>query len=217
MSGNDLFLATDEGIDILDMRDPSRPVLKRQYGTHHPSRIVRIEDGLIFLYEEGKGIEILMVQGDQLKRVSFFDPGDEIKDMKISGGTLYASTQHSGLLAIDIVRPERLVIKTIYPDAPAGAQIDVSGHTVFLAGEGILKAINLLPDIHVSQKGNSTLSLTVPEKMPLGAYHLMLMAPNGQKDIQYNAIRVEPSSPSEEFSIEEYERILEERCPSCRR
>lgn len=204
-----LLLATPGGVEILDVADPAHPRLIKRM----PQRasLLRVQDKLLALYDKASGIALYDYA--TLKLLSRFNPGEEIFDMKISGGRLYASGNLSGLLALDISNPQRPVLKAAYPAASRVANLSIFSGAAFLAGNETLTSVRLLPDVAVTSGKKGSITVSTPPQLPLGSYHLLALdAKTGKRSVRYDALRVVmPKPKTPRYNMQDFERAMRER------
>ncbi len=204
-----LLLATPAGIEMLDVSDPSHPRLIRHMPQH--AELLRLQHNLLVLYDKATGITLYDYA--KLKRLSRFNPGENISDLQITGDRLYASGSLSGLLVLDISNARKPALKAAYPAASSVTKLDVFSGTAFMAGNETLTSVRLLPDATVRQSGKGILTVHAPPQLPLGSYHLLaLNARNGKRVTHYNVLHaVMPAPKTPRFSLQDFERAMRER------
>jgi len=206
---NRLLLASQAGVEIVEMRDPIHPRLIKHLP--QPADLVRWENNSLVLYDKATGISFYDYA--TLKLLGRFNPGEEIFDLKLSGKHLYASGKLSGLLVLDISSVRHPELKAAYPAASRGTRLSVFSGAVFMAGNETLTEVRLLPDVTVRQRMQGEISVTAPKDMPLGSYHLLALdAVSGKRLTYYDTLRVAmPTSKKPRFTMQDLERAMRKR------
>lgn len=201
-----LLIATATHIDILPTH--SKYSLEQ---LPQGAELLRFQEGLLAIYRPAAGI--LLYDYPTLEPLGSFNPGEKIVDMKLGGKRLYASGASSGLLVLDISDTRHPRLQAAYPAARNIAKFGLSADAAFLAGNETLNEIELLPDSNLSVQDGNQVTVTVPQNMPLGGYHLLALNPeNGARQIYPDVLRiVRPQSSAPRFTLEDLENALRER------
>lgn len=203
-----IYLATDQGMDVLDMHLN----VKMQYKIVREATLVRAHGNAVFLYVAGLGIRVLDISGNAVRPVSLFEPGEPLSDLALEDGVLYATGQRANLLAIDIENLARLKIQGIYPLTRPATGIKIINNTALLAGHDIIISVKLFPLAVITRRDKKEVRLTLPKGMPAGTYHAVNIAPSGKRSIGYNMLNIEiPRFSKPKITPEEFQRLLQEQ------
>lgn len=206
---NRLLLATPDGVDILDLSNPAQPRSIQHLPGH--AELLRLDKNLLVLYDQVEGF--IFYDYVSLKLLGRFNPGEEVVDMQIQHGRLYASGKLSGLLVLDISDASHPTLKAAYPAASNVTRLSVYDGAAFLAGNDTLTEIRLLPDASIKRGRNGDVTVSVPKDMPLGSYHLIALdGVTGKRTTTNDVLRVVmPVSNKPRFSMKDLERAMRKR------
>lgn len=211
LAGNHLLLAAQDGVEILDVRDPQQhhPRLVKRLPQH--ADLVRMQNNLLVLYDKATGIALYDYA--TLKLLGRFNPGEEITDLQLFDKRLYASGSLSGLLVLDIANARHPRLKAAYPAATRGTKLSVFSGSVFMAGNETLTEVRLLPDVTVKPGKLGEISVAAPKEMPLGSYNLLALdAASGRRMAYYDILRVAMPPPTKpRFTMQDLEREMRKR------
>ena len=98
-----------------------------------------------------------------------------IIDIKISNGVLYATSDQSRLITFTINNDKQLLFSNAYPATTKIKQFRVDKERVFFAGDNLLSTLTLLPEIVSTNASLTKISISIPKKMPLGIYDVLLL------------------------------------------
>ena len=135
---------------------------------------IRFFNNALFVSTDDQHIRVLTKNNITFKQTAAIDTKENLIDIKISANTLYATTEHSGLLTFTITKGSKLKFNNKYTSSNRVSYFQVNKDQVFFAGAKRLSSLTLLPDIASQKTGKTTLSLVVPKNMPLGQYNLIL-------------------------------------------
>ncbi len=205
-----LLLATPDGVEILDMKDPAH--LRMVKHLPHRAGLVRLKNNLLALYDKTTGIT-LYDYSTLMQKGRFNSGGEDISDMQISADRLYASGNLSGLLVLDIANVQHPRLQAAYPSARRGNKLSEFSGTVFLAGNETLTSVRLLPDTMVTPGKRGFATVNVPAQLPLGSYNLLALNPkNGKRTVYYDVLRAAmPAPTTPKFSLQDFEREMRVR------
>lgn len=206
--GNRIYLATDQGLEVLNVQ---LNVIAR-YKIVRETTLVRARGNTVFLYVPGLGVRVLDVTDATINPLSFFDPDEQLSDMELEEGVLYATGKEAHLLAIDISDLNRLKIQGLYPLARPATDMVITNGTVLLGGNDIITSVKLLPPAVITRRNKKDVRLTIPKSLPAGTYHMVSIAPNGKRSVSYNALNIEmPRFSKPKITPEEFQRLLLEQ------
>ncbi len=205
-----MLLATADGVEVLDSRDPEQRRLVRKLPIH--ANLLRLQNKLLATFDRDSGIALY--DYPSLNLLGRFNPGEEVTDMQISGKHLYASGSVFSLLDLDIRDRRHPVLRTAYNLDGRPGNLSVFSGSVFMAGNETLAELRLLPDTRVkSGPGRSSVTVTVPGDMPLGSYDLLELDPlTGKRNVYHDVLRIVMPPPTKpRFTMQDFERELRKR------
>lgn len=206
-----IYLATDQGVTILDEKFSVR----LQYATAQPAKLVRSNGKTVYLYGPDLGLSVLQLADNQLQPLSSLAFGSGWSDMTVADQVLYASGQEAELSAVNIADPRHPEMQALYPLTRAAGNIKAVNGTLLLSGNDILTALKPLPPLAVSQRSKSEIRLQLPATLPGGTYHLLSVAPDGKRNLRYNALNIEmPRYSKPDVTPEEFKALLQEQLKS---
>jgi hypothetical protein len=156
------------------------------------------------------GIIKLWRRGAQgLNQLAEIPSGDTITGLQLDGDRLYWVGQRNGLQAVDIRQPQSPRWIAAYPVTGHHTHVAIARGAAFLAGGSKPASVTLLPAAAVEPDAEGGVRMRVPADLPLGTYHLLSVAPGGQRRLYPNALNVRFSAPGQrKFSLETFRQIL---------
>ena len=209
---NYLYIAGMGGLTLLDRSNPAKLTKAAVFNTDGKAKLVRSSGNLIALYESSVGVWLLGLEDGAIKKLSLFEPFDDVTDMQIKGRTLYLLTRSQGLMEVDITDPDAPQLKTVYPSRDDETTIAVAQKSVFFGGGKEITSVALLPRINSGDALQDKVTLQIPAKMPVGSYHLLALSPDGERNLLPNAIKVrypKPKKPA--FTMDDLKKIMDKK------
>ncbi len=174
--GNQQLISANQNksLFIYDINNNGQTNFRSKYILAENVKTIRFLNNALFISTGDQHIRVLTKNGNTFKQTAAIDIKENLIDIKISADTLYATTEHSDLLAFTITKENKLKFNNKYTSSNRVSYFQVNKDQVFFAGAKRLSTLTLLPDIASQKTGKTTLSLVVPKNMPLGQYNLML-------------------------------------------
>ncbi|MBI5376321.1 MAG: hypothetical protein HZA77_12875 [Candidatus Schekmanbacteria bacterium] len=141
VSGNYAYASTVNGLKILDISEPSSPVLTGAYVTSTAVAKIDVADGKAYLASDSEGIFIIDVTNPTSPSLlGTYGSSGEFQKLYISGDILYVADNDNGLLIIDVSNPSAPTLEGSYEETDYVFDVYVSGTTAFLAAfsDGLL-------------------------------------------------------------------------------
>ena len=217
-----LFVTTEQGLTVYRLTPELQLQALATYPTEKTTidtngraasmRWVRAVDDTIYVNEDGRGIQVLQLQGDKFTSLGRFAFTAPLQGMQIFTHHLYAVSKHSGILDIDVSNPKSPTLSFDYPNTGVLAAIAVNDQAIFVAGDKSLNSVSRMTDVTVLPSSDNQLNMRLPASLPLGDYQLTLIQANGDKHVLGDAITVKPAKRKKpKFTMEDFKKILEQQ------
>jgi hypothetical protein len=135
LSGNYAYVADDtEGLQIIDIRDPSNPTFKGSYDTPGWAQNVALSGNCAYVANCQSGLRIIDISdpSNPTFKGSYNTP-DVAREVALSGNYAYVAAEYSGLQIIDISDPSNPTFKGSYNTPDQAYGVAVSGNYVYVA------------------------------------------------------------------------------------
>jgi len=134
---------------------------------------------------------------------------EAITDIQATEQDLLVTTPNNGLLSYDITDPANPVLQSRYPSTDELGGFIVHGDAIFFGGSHTIASAQRLPPLVWQRVHDSEIQLNIPENLPLGLYHLMLIDSRGNKQLWPNAIKVSyPDRKKPKMTMDEFKKLL---------
>ena len=151
-----LYLADGEaGLRIIDVRDPSRPVLRGSYDTAGSAREVEVHGAIAYVADYNNGLEIIDVSNpaSPSRRGGYDTPG-LAEGLTVVGTSAYVADGARGLQIIDVSDPANPSLAGTFDTGGFARAVAVSGTNAFVADwTGGLSIVNVTDPTATRQAG----------------------------------------------------------------
>ena len=135
-----------------------------------------------------------------------------INDLQVSAGHLFAASDATGVLDIDISDPKTPTLTALYPNTVVMGPMAVNAKAIFVAGDKTVNSVSRLGDIALQRTPDSDIQLQLPAGLPMGNYQLSLVQPNGNKVVLEKTLSVKPAKRKKpKFTMDDFKKILEQQ------
>lgn len=136
---------------------------------------------------------------------------DQILGLAIQGTSLLVLTSKRGLMHFDISNSDLPRLNARYPSTDNYSDILMHNNAVFFAGQDTIASVQLLPKLQWKLIDDNKLRVSLPEKLPIGNYHLAITDLKGNEYMWPNALSVQlKKSGKPKLSIEDFQKLLEQ-------
>jgi Ca2+-binding RTX toxin-like protein len=132
--GNLAYVADDNlGLQIIDITNPTNPIVKGNYNTSGWSRDVQIVGNLAYVADEYSGLQIIDITNptDPILKCNYHTSNLAL-DVQIVGNLAYVADEYSGLQIIDITNPTTPILKGNY-DTNFVFDVQIVGNLAYVA------------------------------------------------------------------------------------
>ncbi len=175
ISGNDLWLATGYGLQLLD-RSVDPPALVAYTAVPDLTRVVELRNGIAYA---GSGSSLVVAQraGSKIELIRSVDAGGTVQAIAIDGNSLYAGTS-AGLVRFDLSSPLNPLRSTaLVTSSPSIASLAIANGTLFVAdGDSSVETFNLVSGLPVP----STSIPSLPRSLGVAISGTNLLVSDGQ-------------------------------------
>ncbi|MBF0280198.1 MAG: hypothetical protein HQM13_20530 [SAR324 cluster bacterium] len=135
ISGNYAFVASGEaGVHVVDVSDPSSPVLVRTIDTSGTASDLQISGSYAYVADGSSGLQVIDIsQPVNADIVSGLFTGDQTMDLAIDGSILYIANNDQGLRRVSISNPLSPSVLGTHPVAPNISSVDFQGNLLVAA------------------------------------------------------------------------------------
>jgi len=208
VEGGRIFLATGQGLEVLDEKFK----LKMHYKTKYPAGMVSVHGKKAFLYGDKLGVRVLDVSGTKVRPVSSFEPAERLSGMTVDGDVLYATGTNGDLMEIDISSLKPIKIRGMYPLARPATDIKIINGIAMLSGNDIITSVKLLPPVALIRRANREIRMLLPKDLPAGTYDAIAISPDGKVNISHGIFNISmPAFSKPEITPQEFQRLLQEQ------
>ncbi len=209
LNGQQLWLATAEGLELLSVNNPSNPQSIFRLATGQPVSLIRGRANELYAIEGRQRLHHYRWQHGQLTLLASLTLPQAITDLQIIDDHLYLSAPDYALLLVE-PRPGKLILRAEYPSSHRISALSFTDQALFFAGETRIASALRLPRF-TSRSTDTGIILDIPPGLPLGSYHLMLRDKTGRQLLYHNAFKVgfpKPAKPR--FTLEDLKRKLQQ-------
>ncbi len=184
---NGLLIATPEGLQRLTLSESGRLTPSARF--HAPGvQKIRSQNDLLAISLADDTVQLLRQKIGGFTPLGRFQPREAILDLQLDGEQLFVLGARSGLMAVDISRPDTPRLTTLYPATARHRNLLLVGNAAFLGGERHLNSMTLLPTVTITTPGQGTPTrLQLPSGLPSGRYHLLSIDTDGRQRLLPNA------------------------------
>lgn len=173
------------------------------------------EGGRVLVYER-VGLHLFEGSAGNLKERGFLNINTPVRGLAIRGGQFFYTADGAGF-NVGLIAGGQLQLRNTYPATARLTRFALNGDTVFLAGEALLSALDLVPDITPRTLGARELGLTVPAGLALGRYDVTVRDVRNQPINIRNAFAVRLQKPDPpKVTLEDIKRALDNESASGR-
>jgi hypothetical protein len=210
LDGHQLWAASDEGLQGWDIDEQGRLQQARRQAAPGGLHWVRAQDGLLLGARQDGELQLWRHSPDGFEALGSYPVGEAISDVQLRDQKIYVVGQRSGLLVLDIRDPNQPALAAVYPATGQHSRVALTGSAAFFAGEPRMASTRLLPAVTQQPlAGGRGIRLSLPADMPLGRYHLLLVAPDGRRRLQADALKVQLTDPARKrFNLDAMRRLL---------
>ena len=181
-----LLIATPEGLQQLALDAAGRLTPVGHFSSPGVQKI-RSQADLVAISLSDDTVRLLRREANDFIPLGRFQAHEAILDLQLNGGQLFILGARSGLMAVDISRPDTPRLTTLYPATAHHRNLLLSGNAAFLGGERHLNSVTLLADIQFTTPSGKPARLQLPNGLPSGRYHLLAIDADGQQQRLPNA------------------------------
>lgn len=121
------------GLKIINLSNPSSPVLIGEYETPGTARDVKILDNYAFIADQTEGLQILDITDKSNPTfVSSYNTSGESFDVEISGNYAYIADAYNGLVVLDISSPATPIEIANYSTSTEVVDIELVDNTLYM-------------------------------------------------------------------------------------
>ncbi len=181
-----LYIAGPEGLQLLTLSESGRLIPAARFRAPGVQKI-RSQDGLLAISLSDDTVQLLHREGDSFTPLGRFQPREPVLDLQLDGEQLFVLGAHSGLMTVDISRPNTPRLTTLYPATSRHRNLLLTGNAAFLGGERHLNSVTLLPPVQATTPPGKPIQLQLPSGLPSGRYHLLSINTDGRQRLLPNA------------------------------
>jgi len=197
-----LYIAGPEGLQLWRLSESGRLTPTARLSVPGV-RKVRSRDGLLAIGLADDTVQLLRREGDGFSPLGRFQPREPVLDLQLHDGQLFVLGARSGLMTVDISRPETPRLTTLYPATARHRNLLLAGNAAFLGGERQLNSVTLLPTVQFTTSPGGPARLQLPGGLPGGRYHLLAIGADGQQRLLPNAFEARFGAPGKQhFNLE---------------
>jgi len=203
-----LFVASDnDQVAIFDVKNLTNLTPNQIIRVNQP-KIVRAWGKQLFVVSQKFGIQRFSRRDNQYVADGELRYQGNLQDLQLRDNVLYAAIQDQGLLRLDATS---LQLETLYPSTHDLSRIALTKDAIFFAGEPIITSAQLLSNIQQQQHGTQ-ITLSLPNDLPLGSYHLLLQQNNGEQQWLHNAFKVSiPKAKKQKFTLDDLKNVMKQQ------
>ncbi len=165
-------------------------------------RIVAAGAGMLDIYTAGSGKPV--------KQAALSLP-DGIRDITLTGDTLYVSHQDLGVLVFDIAQLDVPALRHVYRSAQPAGPVGAGDQVIISGGQPLLASAATAPAASV-KKSKDVLELTLPAGLALGHYDLIAQTKEGRLLEYPRLLEVTmPAGKRSTYSLEDMQKALKEQ------
>jgi 6-phosphogluconolactonase (cycloisomerase 2 family) len=144
VEGSLLYAATNTGLHILDISDPSAVTRLGGYDMSGYAYGVQVEGGIAYVARDSEGLVILDVSDPAgVRRLGGYDTPGSASGVQVVGNVAYVADRASGLQILDVSDPAAVTLLGSY-DTPADAcQVCIVGSVAYVADIATLEILNI--------------------------------------------------------------------------
>ncbi len=138
VSGNRAYIADGSGgLQIIDISNPTAPVLHGTYDTPGNARGVHVSGSTAYVADADNGLQIINVSFPSAPALlGTYNTAGDARDVYVSGSTAYVADDMDGLQIIDVSNPSAPVLLGSYDTSGFAWGVYVSGSTAYVADGG---------------------------------------------------------------------------------
>ncbi len=189
-----LYIAGPEGLRLLGLSASGRLRPLARFDAPGVQK-VRSRHGLLAIALADDTVQLLRREGGGFTPLGRFQPREPVLDLQLHDGRLFVLGARSGLMTVDISRPEAPRLTTLYPATGRHRSLLLAGDAAFLGGERRLNSVTLLPAVRFTTPPGEPARLQLPDGLPSGRYHLLSIDANGRQRLLPNAFAARFSAP----------------------
>ncbi len=197
-----LYIAGPEGLRLLSADETGRLTPRARLSAPGAKK-VRSGDGLLAIALADDTVQLLRRDGDGFTPLGRFRPREPVLDLQLHDGRLFVLGARSGLMSVDIDRPEAPRLSTLYPATGDHRSLLLAGNAAFLGGQRRLNSVTLLPTVRITTPPDGPARLQLPDGLPSGHYHLLAIDADGRQRLLPNAFAARFGAPgNKHFNLE---------------
>ncbi len=203
-----LLIATPEGLQQLTLDTAGRLTPVGHFSSPGVQKIRSQADQVAISLSDGT-VQLLRREANDFIPLGRFQAHETILDLQLKAGQLFILGARSGLMAVDISRPDAPRLTTLYPATARHRNLLLSGNAAFLGGERHLNSVALLADIQFTLPSAKPARLQLSSGLPSGRYHLLAIDTDGQQHLLPNAFTARFGTPGKKhFNLETLRQLM---------
>jgi hypothetical protein len=162
----------DSGLQIIDISNPTNPILKGNYNTSGYAYGVQVVSNYAYVADDYKGLQIIDISNPTNPILKGnYDTPDYASGLQIVGNYAYVADGVSGLQIIDISNPTTPILKGNYDTSGAAWSVQVVDNYAYVAdGVSGLQIIDISNRTTPTLKGNYDTSGSAQSVQVVGNY-----------------------------------------------